>query len=197
MRLVLASRSPRRRELLASVGLHAEIRPADTDESVRAGEGADGYVRRVAREKARAVPAWSDELVLSADTAVVLGSEILGKPRDEADARRMLRALSGRTHVVATGVHGLAPGAEGSAPREETLVVSSAVRLVTLSEERIAWYVSTGEPFDKAGAYAVQGAGGSLVRGVAGSVSNVVGLPLAETLTLLGRLGLALPWGQA
>jgi len=197
MRLVLASRSPRRRELLASVGLHAEIRPADTDESVRAGEGADGYVRRVAREKARAVPAWAGELVLSADTAVVLGSEILGKPRDEADARRMLRALSGRTHVVATGVHGLAPGVEGSAPREETLVVSSAVRLVTLSEERIAWYVSTGEPFDKAGAYAVQGAGGSLVRGVAGSVSNVVGLPLAETLTLLGRLGLALPWGQA
>ena len=197
MRLVLASRSPRRRELLASIGLHAEIRPADTDESVRAGEGADGYVRRVAREKARAVPAWAGELVLSADTAVVLGSEILGKPRDEADARRMLRALSGRTHVVATGVHGLAPGVEGSAPREETLVVSSAVRLVTLSEERIAWYVSTGEPFDKAGAYAVQGAGGSLVRGVAGSVSNVVGLPLAETLTLLGRLGLALPWGQA
>ena len=197
MRLVLASRSPRRRELLASVGLHAEIRPADTDESVRAGEGADGYVRRVAREKARAVPAWAGELVLSADTAVVLGSEILGKPRDEADARRMLRALSGRTHVVATGVHGLAPGVEGSAPREETLVVSSAVRLVTLSEERIAWYVSTGEPFDKAGAYAVQGAGGSLVRGIAGSVSNVVGLPLAETLTLLGRLGLSLPWGQA
>jgi septum formation protein len=193
MRLVLASRSPRRRELLASVGVQAEIRPADTDESVREGEGADGYVRRLAREKARAVPASRGELVLAADTAVVLGTEILGKPRDEDDARRMLRALSGRTHVVATGVHGLA-AAEGVA-REETLVVSTAVRLVTLSEERIAWYVGTGEPFDKAGAYAVQGAGGSLVRGIAGSVSNVVGLPLAETLALLGRLGLTSPWG--
>jgi septum formation protein len=193
MRLVLASRSPRRRELLASVGVQAEIRPADTDESVREGEGADGYVRRLAREKARAVPASPGELVLAADTAVVLGTEILGKPRDEDDARRMLRALSGRTHVVATGVHGLA--ATEGAVREETLVVSTAVRLVTLSEERIAWYVGTGEPFDKAGAYAVQGTGGSLVRGIAGSVSNVVGLPLAETLALLGRLGLASPWG--
>jgi septum formation protein len=194
MRLVLASRSPRRRELLASVGVQADVRPADTDESVREGEGADGYVRRLAREKARAVPASPGELVLAADTSVVLGTEILGKPRDEEDARRMLRALSGRTHVVATGVHGLARGADGGT-REETLVVSSAVRLVTLSEERIAWYVGTGEPFDKAGAYAVQGAGGSLVRGIAGSVSNVVGLPLAETLALLGRLGLTPPWG--
>jgi septum formation protein len=196
MRLVLASRSPRRRELLASVGVEAEIRPADTDESVQAGEGADGYVRRVAREKARAVPSSWGEIVLAADTAVVLGSEILGKPRDEADARRMLRALSGSTHVVATGVHGLAPGAGPVAAREESLVVSTAVRFATLSDDRIAWYVATGEPLDKAGAYALQGAGGSLVRGVAGSVSNVVGLPLAETLALLGRLGLALPWGK-
>ena len=195
MRLVLASRSPRRRELLASVGIDFQVRPADTDESVREGEGVDGYVRRLAREKARAVPCSEGELVLAADTAVVLGSEILGKPRDEDDARRMLRALSGRTHVVATGVHGVAAEAGGDAPREESLAVSSAVRLVTLSEERIAWYVSTGEPLDKAGAYAVQGAGGSLVRGIAGSVSNVVGLPLAETLALLGRLGLQLPWG--
>jgi len=195
MRLVLASQSPRRRELLASVGIGFQVRPADTDESVREGEGAEGYVRRLARDKARAVPRSEEELVLAADTAVVLGSEILGKPRDEGDARRMLRALSGRTHVVATGVHGVAGGAGSGAPREETLLVSSAVRLVTLSEERIAWYVSTGEPLDKAGAYAVQGAGGSFVRGIAGSVSNVVGLPLAETLALLGRLGLPLPWG--
>jgi septum formation protein len=196
MRLVLASQSPRRRELLASVGIPVDVRPADTDESVRVGEGADEYVRRLAREKARAVACSECELVLAADTAVVLGNEILGKPRDEDDARRMLRALSGRTHVVATGVHGLAAGATGSAPREETIAVSSAVRFVTLSEERIAWYVATGEPLDKAGAYAVQGAGGSLVRGIAGSVSNVVGLPLAETLALLGRLGLSLPWGH-
>jgi septum formation protein len=195
MRLVLASQSPRRRELLASVGIHAEVRPADTDESVREGEGAEAYVRRLAREKARAVPCSDGELVLAADTSVVLGSEILGKPRDEEDARRMLRALSGRTHVVMTGVHVLAAGVAGSAPREETLAVSSAVRFVTLSEERIAWYVATREPLDKAGAYALQGAGGSLVRGIAGSVSNIVGLPLSETLAVLGRLGFAVPWG--
>ena len=196
MRVVLASQSPRRRELLASVGVSVEVRPSTTDESVLPGEAADAYVRRLAREKAEAVPASAGEIVLAADTAVVLGSEILGKPRDDADARRMLRALSGSTHVVLTGVHARARSGEGTGLRSETLSVSSAVRFVTLSEERIAWYVSTGEPFDKAGAYAVQGAGGSLVRGIAGSVSNVVGLPLAETLALLGRLGLSLPWGE-
>ena len=194
MRVVLASQSPRRRELLASVGVSVEVRPSTTDESVRPGEGADAYVRRLAREKAGAVPASPGELVLAADTAVVLGAEILGKPRDEADARRMLRALSGSTHVVLTGVHARVHPGPGAEARSETIAVSSAVRFVTLSDERIAWYVATGEPLDKAGAYAVQGAGGSLVRGVAGSVSNVVGLPLAETLALLARLGLVLPW---
>jgi len=178
----------------------AEVRAADVDEAVRAGEGATEYVRRLAREKADAVPAAPGEVVLAADTSVVLGDEILGKPVDDEDARRMLRALSGRTHVVLTGVHARAVPAGGGAPggagaREETIAVSSAVRFVTLSRERIDWYVSTGEPRDKAGAYAVQGAGGSLVRGVAGSVTNVVGLPLAETLALLGRMGIALPWG--
>ncbi len=195
MRLVLASRSPRRIELLASAGLCAEVRAADVDESVRPGEGATDYVRRLAREKADAVGAAPGEVVLAADTAVVLGDAILGKPRDDDDARRMLRALSGSTHVVLTGVHGQSLP-QGEAPRSETIAVSTAVRFVTLSEERIAWYVATGEPRDKAGAYAVQGAGGSLVRGVAGSVSNVMGLPLPETLALLGRLGLPLPWGN-
>ncbi len=209
MRLVLASRSPRRIELLASAGLSAEVRASDVDEAVRPGEGATDYVRRLAREKAAAVPASPGEVVLAADTSVVLGDEILGKPVDDEDARRMLRALSGRTHVVLTGVHaravpaggaghggGAAGGAaSGAGVLEQTIAVSSAVRFVTLSEERIDWYVSTGEPRDKAGAYAVQGAGGSLVRGIAGSVSNVVGLPLAETLALLGRMGVALPWG--
>jgi septum formation protein len=192
MRLVLASQSPRRKELLASAGIPVEVRPSRTDESVRAGEGAEAYVRRLAREKAEAVPGAPGELVLGADTAVVLGDEILGKPADAGDARRMLRMLSGRTHVVLTGVH----GRTGDGARAETIAVSSAVRFVTLGEDRIEWYVSTGEPIDKAGAYAVQGAGGSLVRGVAGSVSNVVGLPLAETLALLGRLGFPLPWGS-
>ena len=194
MRVVLASQSPRRRELLASVGVSVEVRPSDTDESVRPGESPDGYVRRLAREKAEAVPCGTGEIVVGADTAVVLGSEILGKPRDPEDARRMLRALSGRTHVVATGVHARRVPAGGGSGGE-TIAVSTAVRFVGLSEERIAWYVSTGEPLDKAGAYALQGTGGSFVRGIAGSVSNVVGLPLAETLALLGRLGLPLPWG--
>jgi septum formation protein len=195
MRVVLASQSPRRRELLASVGVSVEVRPSDTDESVRPGESPDDYVRRLAREKAEAVPCGPGEIVVGADTAVVLGGEILGKPRDPEDARRMLRALSGRTHVVATGVHARrAPAGEAPAAAE-TIAVSTAVRMASLSEERVAWYVSTGEPLDKAGAYALQGSGGSFVRGVAGSVSNVVGLPLAETLALLGRLGLPLPWG--
>ena len=193
MRVVLASQSPRRRELLASVGVSVEVRPSDTDETVRPGESPDGYVRRLAREKAEAVPCGPGEIVVGADTAVVLGPEILGKPRDPEDARRMLRALSGSTHVVATGVHARRLPA-GDAAASGTISVSSAVRFVTLSEERIAWYVSTGEPLDKAGAYALQGTGGSLVRGIAGSVSNVVGLPLAETLALLGRLGHSLPW---
>ena len=195
MRVVLASQSPRRRELLASVGVSVEVRPSTTDESVLPGEAADAYVRRLAREKSEAVPAAEGEIVLAADTAVVLGTEILGKPRDDADAARMLRTLSGSTHVVITGVHARVHARRGEEARSETIAVSSAVRFVTLSDERIAWYVATGEPLDKAGAYAVQGAGGSLVRGIAGSVSNVVGLPLAETLALLGRLGLVLPWG--
>jgi septum formation protein len=196
MRVVLASRSPRRLELLASVGVSAEVRPSAVDESVLPGEGAEPYVRRLAREKAEAVPAFPGEVILGADTSVVLGKEILGKPLDDADARRMLRALSGSTHVVVTGVHARVAAAPGEEPRAETIAVSTAVRFVTLSEERIAWYVATGEPLDKAGAYAVQGTGGSLVRGIAGSVSNVVGLPLAETLAMLGRLGFALPWGN-
>jgi septum formation protein len=191
MRLVLASQSPRRRELLASVGLRVEVRPSSTDESVNAGEGAEGYVRRLARAKAEAVPAAPGEIIVGADTSVVLGTEILGKPRDAEDARRMLRLLSGRTHVVVTGVH----ARRGDDARSETIAVSSAVRFVTLGEERVSWYVATGEPLDKAGAYAVQGAGGALVRGIAGSVSNVVGLPLAETLALLARLGFPVPGG--
>jgi septum formation protein len=197
MRLVLASQSPRRRELLLSLGLDADVRPARTDEAVRPGEPAPAYVRRVAREKAHAVPAVPGEVVLAADTAVVLGSEVLGKPSGPDDARRMLRALSGRTHVVLTGVHGLRPAAAGVPGAEDAALVSTAVRFATLSDAQVDWYAATGEPLDKAGAYAIQGLGGAFVRGVAGSVSNVVGLPLAETLALLGRLGIAPPWGGA
>jgi len=183
--LTLASRSPRRRELLEQLGFALELKPADTDEAPLPAEAPGDYVRRVAQEKARVV---AGETILAADTAVVLGHAILGKPRDAEDARRMLRALSGRTHQVMTGVCAARGG------REEVLAVTTEVRFAPLDEERIAWYVATGEPLDKAGAYAVQGAGGAFVEEVRGSVSNVVGLPLAETLSLLARLGFAAPW---
>jgi septum formation protein len=194
MRLVLASQSPRRRELLASVGLAAEVRPANADESVRPGETPEAYVRRVARDKAEAVAVAPGELVLAADTAVVLEGTILGKPSDAGDARRMLRALSGRTHVVLTAVHARSAPPGGGPLAEGSEMVSTTVRFRPLADPEIDWYVATGEPLDKAGAYAVQGIGGALVLGVAGSVSNVVGLPLAETLALLTRLGLPAPW---
>jgi septum formation protein len=185
MRLVLASQSPRRRELLGALGLELEVRPARTDESPRAGEPARAYVLRVAREKARAV---EGPVVLAADTTVVLDGGILGKPRDDDEARRMLRALSGRTHEVVTGVCARAGG------REEAIAVTSEVELAPLDDARIDWYVASGEPRDKAGAYAVQGLAGAFVRAVRGSVTNVIGLPLAETLELLSRAGVALPW---
>lgn len=186
-RLVLASQSPRRRELLGQLGLALEVRPAHADESVAPGEPPRDYVLRVARDKARAVPG---ELVLAADTAVVLGGEVLGKPEGEEDARRMLRALSGTDHEVLTAVvvRRTAPALELDA------VVATRVRFAPLSAREIDWYVGTGEPLDKAGAYAIQGAGGAFVLAVEGSVSNVVGLPLAETAALLRRAGLALPW---
>ncbi|ABS25573.1 nucleoside triphosphate pyrophosphatase [Anaeromyxobacter sp. Fw109-5] len=189
-RLVLASQSPRRRELLDQLGVAHEVRPANTDESVHPGEPARAYVLRVAREKARAV---EGELVLAADTAVVLRGEVLGKPRDAEDARRMLAALSGTAHEVLTGVCVRRRPGRGSAV-ELDAVVSTAVRFAPLGPAEISWYVATGEPLDKAGAYAIQGVGGAFVLGVEGSVSNVVGLPLAETAELLRRAGHPLPW---
>jgi septum formation protein len=198
VRVTLASRSPRRRELLAALGLELDVRPADADESVRPGEPAQAYVARVAREKALAV---AGEVVVAADTAVVLDGEILGKPVDEADAARMLRALSGRAHEVLTAVcvrGGIGPGqpAGGGAagPLREALVVSE-VSLAPLDDARIEWYLATGEPFDKAGSYAVQGLAAAFVRAVRGSVTNVIGLPLEETLALLAAAGVRMPWG--
>jgi septum formation protein len=188
VRLTLASQSPRRRELLALLGIDPEVRPAHTDETVRPGETPESYVRRVAADKATAVPG---ELVLGADTAVVLGHEVLGKPRDDEDARRMLRALSGRVHRVLTGVCLRRGGAQ---PLLRDRLVSTEVFFAPLSGAEVDWYVATGEPLDKAGAYAVQGAGGLFVREVRGSVSNVVGLPLHETAELLRSVGWPLPW---
>jgi len=188
-RLVLASQSPRRRELLAQFGVALEVRPADADESVLPGEPPHEYVLRVAREKARAV---AGPVVLAADTAVVLGREVLGKPRDAEDARRMLRALSATSHEVLTAV--CVRRTQPALAVELDVVVTTRVRFARLGDAEIDWYVSTGEPLDKAGAYAIQGAGGAFVLGVEGSVSNVVGLPLAETAELLARAGFPLPW---
>lgn len=187
--LTLASQSPRRRELLAGLGIALDVRPAETDEAVLPGEAPRAYVARVAREKARAV---AGEVVLAADTSVVLGQRILGKPRDPADAAEMLRSLSGTAHEVLTAVcvRRSGPGA----PAEHEALVATAVRFRTLTEREIAWYVATGEPLDKAGAYALQGAGGVLVEAVEGSVSGVVGLPLVESVALLAAAGFPLPW---
>ncbi|MBF5041450.1 septum formation inhibitor Maf [Aggregicoccus sp. 17bor-14] len=189
LRLVLASASPRRRELLAQLGLLFEVCAADIDETPHPGEPPEAYVQRLAREKARAVAAHRPgQWVLAADTTVVLDGDILGKPLDAAEARTMLARLSGRTHSVFTGVALAGPGAPA-----ETLV-RTEVTFRPLGAEEIAWYVGTGEPLDKAGSYAVQGKGGFLVQALAGSPTNVIGLPLGETLALLARAGLALPW---
>ncbi len=183
--LTLASRSPRRRELLASLGLRLDVKPADTDESARPDEPALEYVRRVAEEKCRAV---EGETVLGADTVVVLDGAVLGKPKDAADAARMLRALSGQWHRVITAVCAQRRG------DEELLAVTTEVRFTAIGAAEVDWYVATGEPLDKAGAYAVQGSGGVFVEEVRGSVSNVVGLPLRESAGLLRKLGFELPW---
>lgn len=179
---MLASGSPRRRELLARLGIDPIVRPADVDETVRTGERAADLVLRLAHAKATA-SATDDEVVLAADTVVVLGQDVLGKPRDADDAGTMLRRLSGRTHLVMTGL------AVRAGEHDHLDVVTTQVTFRDLTEAEIGWYLATGEPDDKAGAYALQGAGAVLVERIAGSDTNVIGLPLAETVALLRRAG--------
>ncbi|HKK22083.1 MAG TPA: nucleoside triphosphate pyrophosphatase [Pseudohaliea sp.] len=179
--LVLASGSPRRRELLALLELPFSVQAPAVDETPLAGEAPEAYVARTALDKARVVPG---DAVLAADTAVILGAAILGKPRDRADARSMLERLSGRTHRVLTAV------ALRRGEREWQRTVETTVTFDTLDEARIAVYLDTDEPWDKAGAYAIQGRAGAFVRSLAGSYSNVVGLPLVETRELLLAAGL-------
>jgi septum formation protein len=185
--ITLASQSPRRRELLGALGLQLVVRPAHADETPHAGETPAAYARRVAREKARAV---DGELVLAADTTVAVDGEILGKPGDDADAARMLRLLAGRTHEVVSAVCLRRPAVR----LEFDAVTTTRVAVAPLDERAIEWYVATGEPRDKAGAYAVQGLFGAFVRAVEGSITGVIGLPLDETLALLRRAGYPLPW---
>ena len=182
--LVLASGSPRRSELLASVGLSFDVRPADIDESIRSGERPDRYVTRLAGEKAATV-SDPDVVVIAADTTVEVDGTMFGKPADALDAARMLRAMSGRIHHVHTGL-----AVSNGAVVVERLV-TTAVTFVSLDDAAIDWYVGTGEPDDKAGAYAIQGAGAALVARVDGSVTNVIGLPLAETLDALRTFAVA------
>lgn len=188
VRLVLASASPRRSELLGSVGLEFDVIPADIDETVADGESPVEYVGRLSREKAaRVVDLIADgSVVIAADTTVDVDGQILEKPAGDDDARRMLRLLSGRTHLVHTGVTVSGSGRDMSEGPSRTIVVETAVSFVELTESDIDWYLATSEHVGKAGAYGIQGAAGALVERIDGSVTNVIGLPLAETLALLG-----------
>ena len=184
--LVLASGSPRRRELLEGLGVALEVRPAHLDESALAGEGPSAHVERLAIEKVAAV-ARPGELVLAADTVVVVDGDMLGKPADGAEARRMLRRLAGREHVVLTAVAVRDPAGVTLSDVERT-----RVRFHPMRDAEIDWYVATGEPADKAGAYGIQGLGALFVAAITGNFTNVVGLPLPTVYRLLAAAGVDL-----
>jgi len=178
--LILASASPRRRELLASAGVECVVDAADIDETQLPGEAAEVYAERLAREKAAAVAVrHPDCCVLGADTVVVVDGEVFGKPQDEADARRMLCRLSGRTHFVVTAV------AVAKNRQIRSGVENSVVEMRDISVNEVAAYVATGEPMDKAGAYAIQGLAGQFACRVSGDFDTVVGLPVKLALKLL------------
>ncbi len=188
-RLILASASPRRAEILRRAGFSFAVRPSRVDESIRPGESPARHVRRLAREKALACAARvsGPAIILGADTVVVLGRHILGKPASPRDARRMLRLLSGRTHRVLTGIALLRLAPHGRT-RVLSAVESTRVTFAPLGAREIAAYVSSGEPRGKAGAYAIQGRAGKFVTRIDGCYFNVVGLPLARLCRLLQAL---------
>jgi septum formation protein len=181
--MILASASPRRRELLAAAGFTFAVEPMDVDETTRPGEEPAVYVERVARAKAEAAAArHPDRTIVAADTVVVVDGLILGKPRDTADAARMLVVLSGRSHDVLTALVVVARG------RVDARVERTVVWFTTLSEEEVRWYVASGEPMDKAGGYAIQGRASRFIPRIEGSYSNVVGLPVATLETMIREL---------
>lgn len=180
--LILASASPRRRELLQRVGLTFEVRPAEVDESWLPGEAPHHYVARVAAAKRDAIAA-PGHWVLAADTTVTIDGKVLAKAADTDEARAMLSSLAGREHEVLTAFALRGPGGELAE------LVSTAVQMIDFSGELLEQYLASGEWRGKAGAYAIQGIGAALVAGVRGSVTNVIGLPLAEVLAGLRRLG--------
>jgi septum formation protein len=186
MTFILASGSPRRRELLSSIGLTFDVMPSDIPEVHQPGESPEEYVARLSRGKAAVIAATHpDAWIIAADTTVLLGDELLEKPLDADDARRMLATISGKTHMVYTGVT-VQNAARGW---HDTRVAETEVRMLPLDARDIAWYVSTGEPLDKAGAYAAQGIGAIFIDSIHGSYTNVVGLPLALLFQMLRRAG--------
>ncbi len=185
-RLILASESPRRAALLRALGIPFRVVVSGVDELLLAGEDGAVAAERLARLKALAVTETDGLPVLGADTVVLCDGAILGKPTSAEDAARMLRLLSGRTHEVVTGVGLLAAGGVRSG------IETTAVRFGTLTEAQIAWYVSTGEPLDKAGAYHIDGAAAAFIESLSGSPSNVAGLPVRLVLNLAREAGLTL-----
>lgn len=189
--LILASASPRRRELLAQAGLQFKVSAANLNEDLLENEAAAAYVQRLAEEKAQAI--WNEHqsldipedplVVLGADTCVVVDGHILGKPTDSADARRMLELLSGRTHAVLTGI------AAVTARRVVRDLDITQVTFNCITDSEIAGYIVTGEPLDKAGAYAIQGYAARWIPRIEGCYFNVVGLPIARTIALLAEAG--------
>ena len=208
--LLLCSASPRRRDLLSGLGLQFEVLAPHLDEARRPGEPLDGLAERLAREKAlaglalfraragctpSAEPAPAGPvLALAADTVVTLDGEELGKPRDRDHARGLLARLSGRTHQVTTGVCVVASGAGVGGDALTSCSVHTAVRFRAIGSDALSWLASTGDGDDKAGGYGVQGLAGAFIDRLEGSFTNVVGLPLTETLALLEAAGLSLPW---
>lgn len=192
--IFLASGSPRRRELLASLGLPFTVITSGVGEEVDDESDPAAMVIHLAERKAREVATTLESgLVIGADTTVVIDRVVLNKPVDDADARRMLRMLRGRAHEVWTGVVVL----DAASGRTESTAVRSLVRMRDYSDADIDAYVATGEPLDKAGAYAIQGGAGVFVERIEGSYTNVVGLPLSELVALLARFGVVSPWPQA
>jgi septum formation protein len=187
VKFILASSSPRRRELLASIGIDFDVLPSNVPEIHQPGEAPEEYVARLSRDKAGALATQHpDRWVIAADTTVFLDDGLLEKPVDRPDAARMLAAIAGRTHFVYTGV----TLENVSSGYRETRVAETEVRMLPLSSSEIDWYVRTGEPLDKAGAYAAQGIGAVFIESIHGSYSNVVGLPLATLFQMLRKAGI-------
>jgi septum formation protein len=185
-RLILASKSPRRYELLKQMGLDFEVIPSNVMEGFAQKESPQDHVIRLAEAKARDVAGgYPDRWVIAADTVVIINGSILGKPKNREDAMEMLRRLSGQEHWVLTGFS-VSHLEKGKSDKE---TIQTAVKVKTLIPAEMEWYVQTGEPFDKAGGYAIQGIGSFMIESIRGSYTNVVGLPLCELIQMLQRLG--------